>query len=129
MALVLIGVAVLLFVAIGCNDSAAVASRNLSDKADNFEIKRRVVFYNGITDAYILQVEGRCSIRKDNIDNQLEVMMKTGPNTFKKHILGLSDNVTYFSEQIDDAEVDDYSFTIRWRPQTLIPNVVVDVKK
>ena len=51
----------LLFLA-GCQRDAQVASWNLSKAADNFEINRRVVFYNGITDSYMLTIEGRCSI-------------------------------------------------------------------
>ena len=45
----------------GCSSDADVASRNLSKAADNFDVNRRVVFYNGITDAYILKIEGLCS--------------------------------------------------------------------
>lgn len=33
----------------GCTD-AEIASQNLSKAADMFEIDRRIVFYNGITD-------------------------------------------------------------------------------
>ena len=82
---------------LGCDNDAMVASRNLSQAADMFEIDRRVVFYNGITNEYILVVEGKCSIKVDNQDHQLELTCKTGPETYKKHFLGLSDNVTYFS--------------------------------
>jgi hypothetical protein len=42
----------------GCSNDAQVASRNLSQAADNFEINRRIVFYNGITNDYILVIEG-----------------------------------------------------------------------
>ena len=80
---------------LGCDD-ADIASRNLSKAADNFEIIRRIVFYNGITDTYILTIEGRCSVYDDGL-GQLEVVCKTGDNTYKKHFLGLSDNVTYFA--------------------------------
>lgn len=44
-----------------CDRPADVASRNLSQAADNFEINRRVVFYNGITGDYILSIEGLCA--------------------------------------------------------------------
>lgn len=40
-----------------CND-AQVASENLSIASDNFEISRRIVFFNGITDKYLMSVEG-----------------------------------------------------------------------
>ncbi|WP_456151163.1 beta-sandwich lipoprotein, partial [Acinetobacter sichuanensis] len=39
---------------VGCSRDAQVASKNLSYAADNFELDRRVVFYNGITGEYIL---------------------------------------------------------------------------
>ena len=67
---------------IGCDD-ADIASRNLSKAADNFEVVRRVVFYNGITDTYILTIEGRCSIYDDGM-GQLEITCKTGTNVYKK---------------------------------------------
>lgn len=33
----------------GCQREAQVASSNLSHAADNFQLDRRIVFYNGIT--------------------------------------------------------------------------------
>lgn len=107
---------------IGCRD-AQVASENLSKAADMFEINRRVVFLNGITDRYILSIEGFCSIKADNIDKQLEVTCKTGPKDFKKHFLGVSDNVTYFVEQIDSADVSTYHYRVIFKPQTIVPEV------
>jgi len=88
-----------------------------------FEINRRIVFYNGITDKYILLIEGRCSIRKDNNDNQLEVTCKTGENKYKKHFLGISDNVTYFAEQLDSAKVSKYHYRVIFKPQSIIPDI------
>ena len=45
-------VLLLIVISVGCTD-AQVASRNLSKAADQFEINRRVVFFNGITDSYL----------------------------------------------------------------------------
>lgn len=104
----------------GCSD-ASVASRNLSKSADMFEINRRVVFLNGITDEYILVVEGRCSILDQG--NQLELTCKTGPEAYKKHFLGLSDNVTYFAEQRDDADVSVYNYRVIFKPEVIIPDI------
>lgn len=106
-----------------CEDDAKVASRNLSKAADMFEIERRIVFYNGITDAYMLTVEGRCSLKADGMDQQLEVTCKTGPDAFKKHFLGLSDNVTYFAEQIEAADVSTYHYRVIFKPQSIIADV------
>lgn len=106
----------------GCSD-ATIASRNLSTAADNFELDRRIVFYNGITGEYMLVLEGRCSIQKDSQDVQLEVVCKTGHQQFKKHFLGISDNVTYFSEQVAPASVGTYHYRVIFKPQTVVPNV------
>jgi hypothetical protein len=105
----------------GCVSDADVASHNLSKSADMFEIERRVVFYNGINGEYLLTIEGRCSI-KDQV-TQLEVTCKTGHNEYKKHFLGLSDNVTYFAEQVASAGVDVYRYRVIFKPEAIIPNV------
>ena len=105
---------------IGCSD-ASVASRNLSKAADNFEINRRIVFYNGITGQYMLVIKGRCSI--EHTESQLEVTCKVGPNSYKKHFLGLSDNVTYFAEQIHGVGVNVYNYKVIFKPQSIIPDV------
>jgi hypothetical protein len=110
----------------GCNQTdAQVASHNLSKAADNFEVTRRIVFYNGITDTYMLSIEGRCSIEVDTTKNKLDVTSKTGPNEFKKHFLGKSDNVTYFVEQMEGNDVSTYNYRVDFKPQTIIPDVRV----
>lgn len=107
----------------GRQDDAKVASYNLSKAADNFEINRRIVFYNGITGEYMLAIEGRCSIADQG--NQLEVTCKTGPNEYKKHFLGLSDNVTYFVEQLDAADVSVYHYRVTFKPSVILPDIDV----
>lgn len=106
-----------------CVPDAEVASYNISKAADMFEINRRIVFYNGITDTYMLTLEGRCSIEADGADGQLEVTCKTGEDAYKKHFLGLSDNVTYFVEQLETADVSVYHYRVVFKPQTIIPDV------
>ena len=105
---------------IGCTD-ADIASRNLSKAADMFELERRIVFYNGITDAYILTVEGRCSIVATG--GKLAVTCKTSETGYKKHHLGLSDNVTYFSEQLEPASVGVYQYRVVFKPEAILPNI------
>lgn len=84
---------------------------------------RRIVFVNGITDKYLLSIEGLCSIKKDNQDNQLEVTCKTDEGKYKKHYLGLSDNVTYVVEQVEASETDTYHYKVIYRPETLVPDI------
>ena len=107
----------------GCASDADVASQNLSKAADMFEINRRVVFYNGITGEYMLTIEGRCSLGNSDSPGQLTVTCLTGPNEYKKHFLGLSDNVTYFVEQVDGAKVDKYHYKVIFKPSIIIPDI------
>jgi hypothetical protein len=116
--------AILMLCLAGCDD-ATVVSANISKAADNFEVNRRVIFYNGITGEYLLSIEGKCSINYDQMDNQLEVTCKTGVDSYKKHFLGLSDNVTYFAEQIDGIDASKYFYRVTFKPSVLVPNVNV----
>ena len=104
----------------GCDD-AKIASRNLSKAAENFEIDRRIIFYNGITDTYMLTIYGRCAI--DDQRTQLEVVCKVSQDAYKKHFLGLSDNVTYFAEQLETANVSAYHYRVTFKPQTILPDI------
>jgi len=111
---------VIMAVTTGCTD-ASVASSNLSKASDMFEIDRRIVFYNGITGEYMLVIEGRCSIEPSS--TKIAVTCKTGRKQFKKHYLGLSDNVTYFAEQVESSDVDVYQYRVIFKPEAIIPNI------
>jgi hypothetical protein len=108
----------------GCSD-ADVASANLSKAADQFEITRRVVFYNGITGDYMLTVEGLCSLGNSDKSGQLSITCKVGPSSYKKHFLGLSDNVTYFVEQLEAKPASVYHYRVVFKPAAIIPDVEV----
>lgn len=108
----------------GCND-AHVASSNLSKAADNFELTRRIVFYNGITGEYMLSIEGLCSIGSATETNAVAVTCKTGSSEYKKHFLGLSDNVTYFAEQVSSAQVSQYHYRVVFKPAAIVPDIEV----
>lgn len=109
-----------------CSTDADVASKNISKAADQFEIQRRIVFYNGITGEALLEIDGLCSLGNFDAAGQLSVTCKTGPSSYKKHFLGLSDNVTYFVQQLQDASVSVDHYRVVWKPSTLIPNL--DIK-
>ncbi len=110
------------FGATGCfEDDADIVSDNLSKAADNFEVNRRIVMFNGITDEYLLVVEGPCSIVDEG--NQLEVVCKVGKNTYKKHFLGLSDNVSYFVEQGEPVKASANHYRVTFKPQSILPDV------
>lgn len=113
------------FLATACSSDADVASSNLSLAAEQFEINRRIVFFNGITDAYLLEITGLCSVEtgESALSGSLEVTCKTGPQEYKKHFLGLSDNVTYLVEQIEPANVSPYHYTVLFKPDQIIPDI------
>ena len=104
-----------------CSTDADVASQNLSKAADQFEIDRRIVFYNGITDKYMLEITGKCAIKDEN--GQLEVTCKTGDDEFKKHFLGKSDNVTYFAEHLEGTSASTSQYRVIFKPEAIVPNV------
>lgn len=114
----LLGVALL-----GACSDADVASHNLSKAADNFEVNRRVVFYNGITGGYMLSIEGLCSLGNHDAARSVSITCKTGPSAYKKHFLGLSDNVTYFVEQLEPVKASAYHYRVIFKPQTIIPDI------
>lgn len=105
----------------GCDSDAKVASRNLSTAADNFEINRRIVFYNGITDTYILSVEGRCSVEFKPL--KFEVTCKIGPEKYFKHYLGRADNVFPFIEQLKAVDVSVYRYRVIFKPEAILPDL------
>jgi hypothetical protein len=112
-----------------CSSDADTASSNLSTAADNFEIQRRIVFVNGITDKYLLVIEGRCSLGNFDEQRELSVTCKIGPNQFVKHFLGLSDNVTYVVEQTEAANVSVYNYRVIFKPEELIPDIDLRTSK
>jgi hypothetical protein len=118
--------ALMVFTVAGCfSHDSDVVSQNLSYEADKFNIPRRVVFYNGITDTYMLTIEGLCALGNSDGPKELTVICKTGPTSYKKHFLGLSDNVTYFVEQLDAANASTDKYKVVFKPLTIIPDIEV----
>ena len=109
-----------------CERHAQVASKNLSKASEMFEIDRRIVFYNSILDVYLLVIEGRCSI--DEQGRQLEVTCKIADNAYKKHFLHISDNVTYFAEQLDTHNVSVYHHKIIFKPESILRDIDLHTK-
>lgn len=110
----------------GCDNSADVVSRNLSTASDNFEVNRRFVFYNGITGEYMLTIEGLCSKDNSSTPQTLGVVCQVGPNQYKKHMLGLSDNVTWFMEQVDSVKASPYFYRVTFKPSVIVPDIHIE---
>lgn len=107
--------------ACGQND-ADVASKNLSTAADNFEVNRQIVFYNGITGDYIAEFDGLCSIGNNDSAGKISVTCKVGDGQYIKNYLGLSDNVTWFAMQTSPARVSTSHYRVVFKPSTVVPD-------
>lgn len=112
---------------VGCTEADTV-NNNITKSADSFEVNRRIVFFNGITDKYLLTVEGLCSLDVEDNDT-LRVTCKTDEDEYKRHYLGLSDNVSYFVEQIDGANVDPFHYRVIFRPESIVPDIDIQTSK
>lgn len=106
----------------GCSKSEAdTANDNLSKAAENFEVPRRIVGINGITDNVLFSVEGFCSYEVP-ADGTFEAICKNEDGTISRTTLYLSDNVTFVSTQLRGVEVDLFNPRIIFRPETIIPD-------
>jgi hypothetical protein len=104
---------------------ADMVSYNLSLEADNFNNVRQITVINCLQGDILFQMTGKMSITADTSDNQLEVIVECDNGTYKKHFIGLSDNVTYVVEDITSGNVDKYNYTINFNPKMWWP---VDVE-
>lgn len=112
----------------GCEQREAdMVSYNLSLEADNFNNVRQITVINCLQGDILFQMTGKMSITADTTDNQLEVIVETENGTYKKHFIGLSDNVTYVVEDITEGNVDKYNYTINFNPNMWWPYEVSTV--
>jgi hypothetical protein len=103
-----------------CKSDASTVNTNLDTAADNFQVLRRVVFYNAILDKYILVVEGYCSVDPGD-GNRMTVTCKVG-NEYKRNALGKSDNVLWWYEQLGTSGVSPNHYKIVFKPESIIPD-------
>ena len=64
---------------------------------------------------------GKMSITADVTDNQLEIVVEDENGEYKKHFIGLSNNVTYVVEDITSKDVSKYKYTLNFNPKMWIP--------
>lgn len=105
----------------GCATQAERVSYNLSQEADNFNDVRQITVINCLQGDVLFQMTGKMSITADPADNQLEIVVEDENGVYKKHFIGLSDNVTYVVEDIDSKDVEKYRYTLNFNPKMWIP--------
>jgi hypothetical protein len=104
----------------GCSTDSDVVNENISKDADNFKIPRRITFINGITDQYLLTIEGYCSLDSSNPAQLTVTCARDGGYT--RDYLGKSDNVTWVAQQLDPAKVSPSYYKVTFKPSALIPD-------
>lgn len=105
----------------GCGREASRVSYNLSQQADNFNDVRQVTVINCLQGDVLFQMTGKMSITADTADNQLEIIVEDENGEYKKHFIGLSNNVTYVVEDITTGDVSKYKYTLNFNPNMWIP--------
>lgn len=103
-----------------CSEADRVSS-NLSMEADNFNTVRKVTVINAIKNDVMFEMSGRMSIKADTADNQLEIVVEDDDKNYQKHIIGLSDNVSYIVQDVTTKDVNRYRYTINFNPNMWIP--------
>lgn len=110
----------------GCQSKADKVSENISTAADNFQIERKIVFYNVRLNEYVATFEGRCSVGAGStFAGELAITCKTGPNAYVKHFMGASRDLTWYAVQTQSANVSDYHTKIILKPGQIIPDIDV----
>ena len=105
----------------GCDTQANMVSYNLSQEADNFNSVRQVTVINCLQGDVLFQMTGKISITADTADHQLEIIVEDENGNYKKHFIGLSDNVTYVVEDITSGDVSNYKYTLNFNPNMWLP--------
>jgi protein involved in sex pheromone biosynthesis len=107
----------------GCSSEADTTSYNLSKDADNFKIHRQIVFHNDITDSYIAEVSGLCSLGNDDGAHETTVTCKIAPDKYVKEIFRMGDNTSVSSIQSEPVDADPYRYKIIFKPEQIIPDI------
>ena len=105
----------------GCDTEANRVSYNLSQEADNFNDIRQITVINCLQGDVLFQMTGKMSITADAADNQLEIIVEDENGEYKKHFIGLSDNVTYVVEDVTAGDVEKYKYTLNFNHEMWLP--------
>jgi hypothetical protein len=112
----------IIFVMAGCAENqASVASRNISQEADNFNVIRQVTVFNNITHETLIQITGKISVTYDPDDHQLEILIENEDGQYSKDIIGLNEVTTYTVHQVGGFTTSPYNYQINFNPKLLIP--------
>lgn len=118
-----LGVMALVMLA-ACSEADRV-SHNLSEEAEDFNVVRKLTVINAIQGEVLFEMTGKMSIEVDET-NQLEIVTVDKGKDYKKHFVGLSDNVTYVVEDVTGSNVEDDHYVIKFNPKSVLPLVELE---
>lgn len=122
---IIVGISIFVIILLGTTGctSAETVSHNLSREADEFKVKRRIVFVNLRTNDYLLEITGNCSVQggENTGNNELEVICRIADDKYQKHFLHISNETTYTVEQLEYNDVSRYDYEIIFRPEAIVP--------
>ncbi|GAB2025837.1 hypothetical protein OfM1_19090 [Lactovum odontotermitis] len=102
---------------VGCEQSDKVSS-NISKDADNFKVPRQVTVINTRSDKVILQATGLMSV--DRSEEKMTILIKTGKNEFKKHIVYENKWTAASIEQITSNKTNPYAYQYTINPKHIM---------
>lgn len=102
----------------GCSEVNRV-NANITKDADNFNQVRTLTVMNCFDSSILFQMTGKMSIKADMNDQQLEIIVEDENGNYKKHFVGISDNVTYVVEDVTSENIDKYTYHLNFNPQML----------
>lgn len=109
-----------------CTSDADAGRRNLDTAAEQFEVPRRIVFINGITDSFLLEAVGFCSYESEA--SQVVIVCRNPDGSLLKHSMIRSDNVTAIIEQLVGVDADTFRPRIIIKPESLLPDFDVETR-
>jgi len=100
-----------------CTEAERV-NYNVNQEADNFNVTRRIVVTNVLTDKVIYEVVGNFSL-SNNSANELVITCELADGTYKKNYVYLNQFTTYIMEDLSGSDVEKYHYEFNVLPQTL----------
>ena len=97
----------------GCGTEADQVSYNIAQEADNFNVYRRVVVINTLTDKPEFEAVGKMSVTIGS--NRIDIIIEDDDGVYHKHF-----NM-YVVEDLGGSKVNKYRYEVNFLPQELLP--------
>jgi hypothetical protein len=110
----------------GCSEAYSEAARvnaNVSQQARYFECCRKITVVNARTDKVMFEMEGYMNI-ENNLNDELVVTFKTGPDTYKVNYVYLNEWTLYVVEDITGTVTDPYHYKVYFHTN-ILPDIEV----